>query len=43
MKLKQTEYKRVLILNCELDVRMSDVSVRELLHFIFDAGSVVFN
>jgi len=22
---------------------ISDVSVRELLHFIFDAGSVVFN
>jgi len=30
-------------LQCELDFKFSDVTVRELLHFIFDAGSVVFN
>ena len=28
---------------CEYDFSISDVSVRELLHFIFDAGSVVYN
>ena len=28
---------------CELDFKMSDVTVRELLHFIVGAGSVVFN
>jgi len=31
------------ILKCEYDFSISDVSVRELLHFIFDAGSVVYN
>jgi len=31
------------ILKCEKDFSISDVSVRELLHFVFDAGSVVYN
>jgi len=31
------------ILKCELDFKMSDFSVRQLLYFIFDTGSVVFN
>ena len=31
------------ILKREYDFSISDVSIQELLHFIFDAGSVVFN
>jgi len=31
------------MLKCELDFKISDFSVRELLYFIFDARSVVFN
>jgi len=30
-------------IRCEQVFNISDVSVRELLHFIFDAGSVVYN
>jgi len=28
---------------CELDFKIWDVAVVELLHFIFDTGSVLFN
>ena len=28
---------------CEYDFSISDLYVRELIHFIFDAGSVVYN
>ena len=43
VKQKQIKYECELILKCELDFRISDVSVGELLHVVFDAGSVVFN
>ena len=31
------------MLKCEYDFSISDVSVRELLHLIFEAGSEIFN
>jgi len=31
------------MLKCEYDFSISDISVRELLHFIFDAGYVVYS
>ena len=43
VKQKQTWHERDPILKCEYDFSISDVSVRELLHFIFDAGSVFYN
>ena len=43
VKQKQTWYVCDPILKCEYDFSSSDVSVRELLRFIFNAGSVVFN
>jgi len=43
VKQKQIKYECEQNLKCEYDFSISDVSVRELLHFIFDAGSVVFN
>ena len=39
----QSEHEYNLILKCELDFKISGVSIRELLHLIFDTGSVVFN
>jgi len=39
----QSGYECDLILDSELDFKRSDVSFRDLLHFIFDAYSVVFN
>jgi len=41
VKQKQTEYECDLIVKCELEFRMFDVSVRELLHFIFTCGIVL--
>jgi len=43
VNVKQIKYECDPILKCELDYSSSDISVRELLHFIFDAGSVVSN
>ena len=42
-KQKQTLLECDPILKCEYDFSISDVSVRELIHFIFNAGSIVYN
>ena len=43
VKQKQTWHECGRMLKCEYDVSISDVSVREPLHFIVDAGSLVYN
>jgi len=42
-KQKQTYYECEPILKCEYDFNISGVSIRELLHFTFDTGSVVYS
>ena len=42
-KQKQTYYECEPILKCEYDFNISGVSIREVLHFTFGTGSVVYS